>query len=184
MQPQSYQSVTYKWSLHTAGDPMAPLQITESTWMNQGGFQLFINLASQPPSEHHTQFHSPVWRLERSTEKPQRVSTRGREAKSTSTAQGHSFLSPLCTEELLVYFQEEWKYGRAPTSCFSLQCLILYCRHVIQDLKLTGMNPDFSPINGNFLFYFMSQHFLPPPFPCKSPPTFLQGWTAFANTST
>lgn len=29
---------------------------------------------------------------------------RGREPKSTSTAQGHSLLSPLCTEELLVYF--------------------------------------------------------------------------------
>jgi len=156
---------------------MAPLQITESTWMSQGCFQLLINLASRPPSEHHTQFLYPVGRLEESTAEPQRIS----KPKSTPTAQGHSFLSPLCTEELLGYFHCMEEPHRAAFLYSAWSSTAGTC---FKYLKLTGMNPDFSPINGNFLFYFMSQLYLPPSFPCKSPPTFLQGWTAFANTST
>lgn len=46
-----------------------------------------INLASRPPSEHHTQFLYPVGRLEESTAEPQRVSTKGRGAANPKAHQ-------------------------------------------------------------------------------------------------
>lgn len=111
MQPQSYQSVTQKWSLHRAGNPMAPLQITTPTWMSQGGFLLLINLASQPPSGHHTQCHYPVRRLERTTAEPQRVSRRGRGAENPKAHQlprdTHSSL--LCAQRSSWCISTAWK---------------------------------------------------------------------------